>query len=415
MVRIGFEDITFKNTPPSSDKALRIFFYDRYYFDVEADELSVLGDWSIVEGDLEVSCSERKAENKLLFLIERGLNNLTHLLYNKPAFFISSDSGVPCIGSNEFGVIDRGSNILEVKPVTGCNFNCVYCSVDEGRNNKTHDYFVELEYLVETVAWVAARKEHRVECNIGPQGEPLIYPKIVELIKELSAIEQVGVISINTNGSLLSEQLIDKLADAGLTRINLSLNAVEQEQADALAGTAYPLDRVLKMIKYCQEKDDPKINVLLAPTYVPGYNDDQLEGLVQLSKSVKSDFPAIGIQNFLKYPKGRNPVKQKSWDEFYEIIKDLEEKTGKTLKATMEDFGIHNEPELPKPFKKNDRVRVKVVGPGRYPREILCAAGSGKDARVVTVIDAKPHDVIGKEFVVKIVRDKHNIFKGVRS
>jgi len=407
MVTIGFHDIEFKQNP-QDETLLRAFFYKRFYFDIPKEEINNLGEWKIVEGDLEIDCAEKKAENKLTRLIEQGMNNLTHLLYNKPAVYISEESGLALIGSNEFGVIDRGSNILEVKPVTGCNFNCVYCSVDEGKNDKTHDYFVECEYLIDTVKWVAARKEHPVECNIGPQGEPLIYPKILELIKGLMELPNVAVTSINTNGSLLSKPLVDKLAEAKLTRINLSLNAVEQEAANKLAGTAYPLDRVIEMIGYAQEKG---IAVLLAPTLVPGYNEDQMEGLVQISKTIKSDFPSIGIQNFLKYKKGRNPSKEWKWEKFYGFIEDLEKKTEKSLKSSMEDFGIYQEEELPKPWKKNQTVRAKIMIPGRYPKEVVAVAGEGQEARCITIINA-PNQKIGRDVKVKIIRDKHNIYKG---
>ncbi|MBR9702584.1 radical SAM protein, partial [Candidatus Woesearchaeota archaeon] len=358
-VIIGIQDLVFK----PSEIGVRGFFYERYYFDISQDELDTLGEWKITgEGDLSFSaCSEKKAWNKVSRLVEQSMRKLTHLLYNKPAIFINEAEGIPLIGSNEYGVIDRGSNILEIKPVTGCNFSCIYCSVDEGKNKKTHDYVVDKDYLVETAAWVAASKKHPVECNIGPQGEPLLYPKIVELIRDLKAIPKVEIISINTNGSLLSKQLIDKLSEAGLTRINLSLNAVDQDVANKLANTAYPLERIKEMIAYCQEKDGNKISVLLAPTLVPGFNDNQMEGLIKISRTIKSDYPTMGIQNFLRYPKGRNPVKQRSWEEFYSFISSLEEKTGASLKSKAEDFKIFDEKELTKPFHKGDVLRVKIV------------------------------------------------------
>lgn len=410
-VIIGIEDLVFK----PQGNLVRALFYQRYYFEFSREELDALGAWEFTEtGDLEFKeCSEKKAWNKVSRIVEQGLRTLTHTLYNKPSVFINEASGIPLIGSNEYGVIDRGSNILEIKPVTGCNFSCIYCSVDEGKNKKTHDYIVDKDYLVETAAWVAAKKQHPVECNIGPQGEPLLYPKIVELIRELKNIPQVEIISINTNGSLLSKKLIDDLAEAGLTRINLSLNAVDQEVANTLANTAYPLERIKEMIVYCQEKTGTKISVLLAPTLVPGYNDDQMEGLVQISRKIKSEFPTMGIQNFLQYPKGRNPAKQRSWEEFYSFIDALEEKTGASLRSKAADFKIFDEPELPKPFHKGDALRVRVVMPGRYPREWVAATGSGEAARAITIVDVSRELRVGEEIKVKLIRDKHNIYKAV--
>ena len=75
----------------------------------------------------------------------------------------------------------------------------------------------------------------------------------------------------------------------------------------------------LKMLKYISGKMD----VLIAPLWLSGYNDADIEKLVILAK--KMDV-RIGIQNFLEYKFGRKPVKQKSWDEFYEFLKSIEDK-----------------------------------------------------------------------------------------
>lgn len=409
MTIIGFEDISFK----IQENNIRGTYYERYYFDIPKEELDKLGSWELVEGDIKFQdISEKKAWNKVSRLVNQGLQNLTHTLYNKPTILINEASGIPLIGSNEYGIIDRGSNILEIKPLTGCNFNCIFCSVDEGRNKKTHDYIIELDYMLEIAEWIAQTKEHPVEFNIGPQGEPLLYPRIVELIKGLKTINNVKVVSINTNGSLLNKKLIDKLAEAGLTRINLSLPSLNQELANKLAGTFYPLERVLDMIKYCQEKKGNKINILLAPLYIPKYNEQELDGLVKLSKTIKSDYPSIGIQNYLNYPKGRNIVKQAPWEEFYKFIKELETKNNVILKSSMEDFGIFNELEITKPFKKNQTIEAIIVMPGRYPKEVVAAAGIGENARAITIMNAS-NQTIGKRIKVKIIRDKHNIYKGM--
>jgi len=404
-ITITVKDVTFKR----QEEKVQGYVYGRYSFDVTTPLLNELGAWSVTpEGDLAFSGTNEKAARRTVNrIVEEGERDLKNALYNKPTVFITRPSGIPLIGSNEYGVVDRGSNILEIKPLTGCNLTCVYCSVDEGKNEKTHDYLVEEEYLVEVATAVAATKTHPVECNIGPQGEPLLYPKIVELVHDLAQIPNVAIISVNTNGTLLTKKLIDELGAAGLTRINLSLNALDETVANRLAGGAYPLARVREMVAYCVERRAPR--VLLAPTFVPGYNEEQMEGLVQLSRTIPSEFPTIGIQNFLNYPKGRNPAKEKPWEEFYAFIKGLEEKTGARLTSTMEEFRIVNERELEKPFKKGDRVRVHIVMPGRYPKEVVAAAGSGMSARAITIVDGPAP--IGKTVTCKIIRDKHNIYK----
>ncbi len=405
LTRIEFQDLKFNMMPNGT---LRATFLTRYYFDISKEVYTDrLGECKTDHGALLCDMDENRARKRLENIIDDGFNHLIHLLYNKPTIYIHQGSDIPLIGTNEFGLIDRGSNIIEVKPLTGCNFQCSYCSVDEGKNSKTHDYLVECEYLISEAKKIAATKEHPVEFNIGPQGEPLLYPKFVELVEGLHAIENCAVISVNTNGSLLTKKLIDDLAKAGLSRINLSLNALNQDIADELAGKKYPLENILSMIKYCEGK----IAVLIAPTIVPGINDNEMDGLVQLSTTVeKRSWPTIGIQNYLVYPKGRSPVAERSFEEFYSMLKPLEGKYGTNLTVIhKEDFNIFDEPELEKPFFKNNLIRVKIAMPARYLNEII---GVSKD-RCITIIGKDAHKLkIGSEVPVRIVRDKHNIFKG---
>lgn len=407
----GMTFATERNESADSDAVLRCSLFARYFFDIPWAAVAKLGDCTVHHDRLEFpGASEKKVQNKLGRLVQDGLQNrLVHQLYRKPTVYITQESGIPLVGANEYGIVDRGSSIIEVKPVTGCNFNCTYCSVDEGKNDKTHDYLVEEEYLVAVAAEVAATKEHPVECNIGPHGEPLLYPELVKLVRDLKALPQVEAVSMNTNGSLLSERLIDDLAAAGLSRINLSIPALDPALAAKLAGVrTFPLEHLLKMIRYA----NGKLPILLAPVVIPGENEQEMQGLVELSKEIESPFLTIGIQNYLEYPKGRRPVKQPmGWDRFYALLDELEAKTGARLRATKEDFAIRKEPELPKPFRKGDTVEAVIVMPGRYPREMVAAA----EGRAITVQLPNEKTNVGKRLRVRIVRDKHNIYKGVRA
>lgn len=403
---LEFEDIRFIQINPSIVRGL---FLERYYFDIDQAEITErLGRHSIEQGRLVLQDIDQGRAEKLFGRMLPGLlTDLKHILHDKPTVYIHRNSGIPLIGTNEFGIVDRGSNTIEIKPLTGCNFQCPFCSVDEGKNDKTHDYVVECDYLIEEAAKIAAIKKHPVEFHIGPQGEPFLYPRFVELVRGLRSIPQCGIVTVVTNGSLLTEKIIDELADAGLSKINLSLNALSQEKANELAGRPYPLEKVLEMVKYCEGK----ISVILAPTIVPGYNEQEIDGLVQLGKTIEHDYPSTAFQNFLHYKRGRNPSAQRSFEEFFDLLKPHEEKHGVRLTGfDATDFGLHEEPELPKPFRKRQVVTAKIVMPARYPNEVIAAASE----RCITVMGAEAARLpTGRDIRIRIVRDKHNIFKGV--
>jgi uncharacterized Fe-S cluster-containing radical SAM superfamily enzyme len=232
---------------------------------------------------------------------------------------------------------------------------------------------------------------------------------MVELVESLKEQPNVEVISVNTNGSLLTKELIDKLFNAGLSRINFSLNSLDQETLNKMKGNIYPLKHALEMIEYCKEK---KYAVLLAPLIVPTFNDDpvkDIEPLVKLAKSINSPYPTIGFQKFLMYKNGRNPVKkEQSFEDFFNLLKPFEEKYDIILtpKKDYNPFKIFKDKTLEKPMLKNQKIKVEIISKGRVPSETLCKANN----RIITV---RGIDKIKGNTTIKLVRDKHNIFIGI--
>jgi len=146
---------------------------------------------------------------------------------------ITKKSEIPLLGSVYFGIIDRGTNLLQVRPSCGCNLNCPFCSVDAGPESttRTTSYDVEMVYLIEAVKEIAVFKGRGVECHIDSPGEPVMYPHLPELIAEMKKIDEVSTISLQTNGTLLNTAKIAALESAGLDRINLSLPCERREVA----------------------------------------------------------------------------------------------------------------------------------------------------------------------------------------
>ena len=408
MAQLDFENFSFSK---KDDETVHVTYAERYFFQVPLADFTKIDEAVEIKGKtlLFPNAKDSVADRKVDMIIDRGLHSMVHKINKKDVVYIDEESGIPLVGSGEFGVIDRNTSLLEVKTHTGCNFNCNYCSVDEGVNNKTADILIDPYYMAQECAKLAARKEHPVEFNLGPHGEPLLYPFTKVLVEELAQIPNCAVISVNTNGSFLSRQLIDELKEAGLTRINLSLNTLDQEVHNKLAGRVYPLKHVLKMVEYCKEIGMP---ILLAPTIIPGFNDSverDIEPLIKLAKTISSPYPTIGIQKFLEYKGGRNPSKAIPFEDFFATLRPLEEKYDVVLtpKADWNPFGIYMDTKLEKPFHKGDVIKVTIKAVGRVPSEKIAVAGD----RIVTVRNC--HKAIGASTKVKLIRDKHNIFNAV--
>ncbi|MFP4523419.1 MAG: radical SAM protein [Candidatus Nanoarchaeia archaeon] len=406
MVTIEFSRFSFFD----DKQIVRGLYGGRYSFSLpKNDFLAIDSDVIISKKEITFpSIGEKSANNKLHLLLDRALHSLTNTVTKKPTIYVDKQSQIPLIGAVDFGIIDRNTNIIEIKTHTGCNFNCVYCSVNEGKNKKSKDILVDDNYLLRIASQIALTKKHPVEFNINPNGEPLLYPFLEDLILGLKNIPTCEVISINTNASLLTKEKIDALQNAGLSRLNISLNTLDAFVAKRISGGFFNLNQTLEMIRYAQSIGLP---VLLAPLIVPTYNDrfkEDLHPLVKFASSLKSPFPTIAFQKYLENKSGRNPVKEIPFEDFFASLRPLEKGFNMVLTPQKDynPFHMYSDTKLIKPFVKNDVVSARILCQGRTPREIWCE----KDNRLIKVKGLTKFKGNAK---VKIVRDKHNIFLGV--
>ncbi len=326
---------------------------------------------------------------------------------------INKESGIPLVGCLYFGVIDRGSNLLQVRPSCSCNLSCPFCSVDAGPYSRTRvaNYEVELDYLIDAVEEIAHFKGPGVECHIDSPGEPMLYPRIADLVSELKGIKEVSIVSMQSNGTLLDEESITALEKAGLDRINLSIHALSRELAVRLAGVPwFDIDKVLQAARIIAGS---KIDLLIAPVYIPGVNDDEMPKLIEftLQTGAGKRWPPLGIQKFEHYRLGRSPgkVKAQNWWQFYNrSIGKWEKQFAIPLRLRPQDFGIEKRCMIPTVFEKKEKTWVEIRLPGWVRGEQLGVARN----RVVSVMDCP---VEQGRIRVQIVSNKHNIYVAVPS
>ncbi len=320
---------------------------------------------------------------------------------------------IPLIGCIAFGLIDRGTNLIQVRPISTCPLSCIFCSTDSGPRSRSRltEYIVPLDYIVDEFRRLALIKGSGVEAHIDTVGDPLTYPWLVDLVSELRDIKVVEVVSMQTHGSLLNEKLLDELSSAGLSRINLSIDALDAELGKALAGTEwYSVERVAELARYIV--DSTSIELLVAPVWVPGLNDGEIPKIIEFTLSLNSSerkWPPLGIQKYEAHKRGRKPkgVRPLSWRAFYAKLREWEGSFNVKLRLSPEDFSIRQAPSLQIPYKKFEKVSVRVVGPGWLKGEKLAVTSKGD--RAVTLVDAD-HIPVGASVKAQILVNKHNIY-----
>ena len=401
MAKITFETLSFEE---KNNKVVATFLRI-FYFELEKSELERIGQFRLGKNSIEFrDISKTEAENRLNMLLAGGFANLKNKANNKQAVYVHRFSGIPLVGNVSFGIVDRNTNIIEIKPITVCNLKCIYCSVND--DMRPVDFVVEKDYLVEEFRKIADYKGcSNIEAHIGGQAEPLYYADLVPLVRDLSSIKWVKTISMDTNGTLLSRNAVDELVNAGMTRFNISVNAMDEKLAESVAGRPYNLAKVLEIARYMAKKAD----IVIAPVWIPGINDMEIPKLVEFAKELQKKSKhrvIIGIQNFLNYRYGRNPVKQMPWEKFEKRLKELEKSHKiRLLLDFKKDFNIEQTKPLPKQFRKGQKIDATIVCPGRLAGEKIAIAGE----RSITVPKCSRTGTVR----LRITRTKHNIYYGV--
>ncbi len=324
--------------------------------------------------------------------------------------YIDKSSNIPLYGVDFMGVIDRGTNVIELKPLTLCNLKCKYCFVSAG--DYETNFMVDYKYLLEKVKEIIEVKgNYNIEIHLAPYGEMLLYPSLLELIENLWKIEGVKIISMQTNGLLLNKRIIKQLESVKLTRINISLNSLNREKVNFLCNCEnYDVQNLINNIK---ELLNSKINILIAPVWFPGENDKDIEEIIQFIcdlriKGSDNNKIQLGIQKYLIYKTGRKlkKIRPKSWGYFYKQLSNLEHKYKIKLKLGPIDFGIHHRKLVASlNLKKNEMVELKVLSKGRWNREYI---GKIRDNFGIKLLLNKPlphpNDLIGSKIQAKIIK-----------
>jgi uncharacterized Fe-S cluster-containing radical SAM superfamily enzyme len=250
-----------------------------------------------------------------------------------------------------------------------------------------------------------------VEAHIDTVGDPLTYPWLLDLVSALSDDKNVDLVSLQTHGHLLNERILDGLSEAGLSRMNLSIDSTDQVLAKELAGTeAYDLPRMIRMAEYAVK--ETKIDLLLAPVWVHPLNDGEMDKLALLARALGAGkrWPAIGIQKCEFHRMGRRTkgMHQMSWYNFYKGLREREGRLGTKLALTPADFGIRHARRVSIPFKLGERVGARVAGPGWFHGESLAVTRDGHWN--LTVVGEGL--TLGRDVKVRLLRTKDGILVG---
>lgn len=166
-----------------------------------------------------------------------------------------------------------------------CDFRCVYC-MDEEMTFLPRQHILSLEELYRLGRVLVSLGVSKIRLT---GGEPLIRQNIVWLVQKLAALEGLKELTLTTNGSQLA-RLAQPLKDAGLSRINISLDSLQPERFKQITRTGQ-LSEVLAGIKAAQQAGFKHIK--LNCVMMRGRNDDEILDIVNFARQQQLDLAFI--------------------------------------------------------------------------------------------------------------------------
>ncbi|WP_461204681.1 GTP 3',8-cyclase MoaA [Clostridium sp. DL1XJH146] len=172
---------------------------------------------------------------------------------------------------------EREIDYVRISITDRCNFRCQYCMPEKGIEKKSHDEILRFEEIITLIKTLTKLGIKKIRFT---GGEPLVAKNITELIYRTSKIEGIEDIAITTNGSLL-EEMAEELFKAGLKRVNVSLDTLDEKKFKDITRGGN-LKQVLRGIDKCLDigMTPVKINTVL----IKGFNDDEINDLISLTK-----------------------------------------------------------------------------------------------------------------------------------
>jgi cyclic pyranopterin phosphate synthase len=170
----------------------------------------------------------------------------------------------------------REIDYLRLSITDRCNLRCVYCMPPDGIVPSMHKEILRYEEIIRIVGIGAGLGVKKVRLT---GGEPLTRKNVSFLISSLKKIPGIEDLSMTTNGTLL-EKCAQELADAGLDRVNISLDSFNADRYREITRGG-SLDAVLRGISAAEKAGLRPVKINMVP--IRGVNDDEVADFARLT------------------------------------------------------------------------------------------------------------------------------------
>ncbi len=188
----------------------------------------------------------------------------------------------PPLLQDRFG---RGITYLRLSVTDRCDFRCVYCMAEE-MTFLPRAQVLSLEELAQVGRAFVELGVSKIRLT---GGEPLVRNNVMQLVRELGALDGLRELVLTTNGARL-DRFAQPLKQAGVRRLNISLDSLQPQRFRELTRTGNLID-VLRGIEAARDTGFERIR--LNAVILKGRNDDEVLDLVDFARDKKLDLSFI--------------------------------------------------------------------------------------------------------------------------
>lgn len=184
---------------------------------------------------------------------------------------------VPAEGPMQDG-FGRRIEYLRISVTDKCNLRCVYCMPEEGLQWLRREDVLSYEEIARVVRCLAGMGLRRVRIT---GGEPLVRRDLPALVRMLRAVDGIEDVALSTNAVLL-EPLAEALREAGVDRLNVSLDSLRPERIDGIARRPGSAERIFAGLAAAERAGFAplKLNCVV----MRGRNDDEVSAFAAATR-----------------------------------------------------------------------------------------------------------------------------------
>lgn len=170
----------------------------------------------------------------------------------------------------------RNISYLRISVTELCNLRCRYCMPEEGVCKKRHEEMLREDEMIQAVEAAASLGITKLRIT---GGEPLVKKNIVSICRRAAAVEGIREVCITTNGILLPALAVP-LKEAGVKRLNISLDTLDAEKYAYITRTG-SLSQAVEGIRAAMDAGFEKVK--LNTVLIGGFNEEEIVPLAELT------------------------------------------------------------------------------------------------------------------------------------